>query len=381
MKKILLLSPFFYPEPISTGKYNTIIAKELSKEVESIDVLCAHPIYPKWKVDPTDKQLDGITAIRGGKWLKFPHNMLLRRAVLEVWFCLFVFFKIISSGKKYTHVVAIFPPSLFMLCVPLLSKKAKLIGIVHDLQGVYANQNAGFLKKTIYGAIRWVEKKAFNSCDKLIFLSEDMKKNSEKLYSLEHNKNIVRYPFVTINKFINNQKLIHIIPDGQQAIVYSGALGEKQAPNKLATFMSAFVDKNPDFKAFIFSQGHEFETLKGEFNDIEFFSLVDECDLPELLLRSTIQVLPQESGTSDGSLPSKLPNLLASQCRILCVTDPDSELVRILDSYSLSTVSHTWDVDTLIIKTEKLLETKKVYNDEALLAKFTKESLVNSIIN
>jgi hypothetical protein len=136
MKNILLLSPFFFPEPISTGKYNAVIAKELSKEVNSIDVLGAHPIYPKWKIEPTDKQLDGITAIRGGRWLKFPNNVLLRRAVLEIWFCLFVFFKIITSGKKYTHIVAIFPPSLFMLCVPFLSKKAKLIGIVHDLQGI-----------------------------------------------------------------------------------------------------------------------------------------------------------------------------------------------------------------------------------------------------
>jgi glycosyltransferase involved in cell wall biosynthesis len=338
-------------------------------------------LYPKWAVEKTDKQLKGTNAIRGGAFLKLPSNILLRRAALEIWYFSFILSKLLFHKRKYNYIVTIFPPSLFMLCVPFLSRKAKLIGIVHDLQGVYANKNEGLLKKTIYGAIKLVERRAFNSCDKLVFLSEDMKKNSEKLYSLEQYKNIVRYPFVTIDKFINNKKLTDIIPDGQKTIVYSGALGEKQAPKKLASFMSAFVKKNPNYKAYIFSQGHEFETLKGQFNDIQFFSLVSEFDLAELLLRSTVQVLPQESGTSGGSLPSKLPNLLASQCRILCITDPGSELVRILDSYSLSTVSHVWDIDTLIIKTEKLLKSIKSDSDVDLLTKFTKESLVNSIIN
>jgi colanic acid biosynthesis glycosyl transferase WcaI len=75
---MLFLSPFFFPEPISTGRYNTVIAKEFS-----IDVLCPHSIYPKWKVEPTNRQLDGINAIIGGD-LRFLGDVLLRRAVLEL---------------------------------------------------------------------------------------------------------------------------------------------------------------------------------------------------------------------------------------------------------------------------------------------------------
>jgi colanic acid biosynthesis glycosyl transferase WcaI len=382
MKKILLLSPFFYPEPISTGKYNTVVAKELSKEVDSIDVFCAHPIYPKWKVEPSDKQLDGITAIRGGRWLKFPNNVLLRRAVLEIWFCFFVFFKLITSNKKYTHIVAIFPPSLFMLLVPILTKKSKLVGIVHDLQGIYANRKAGKLKKTIFSIIKWVEKRSFKACDKLIFLSEDMMKLAEKEYNLDHSKNVVRYPFVTINEFKNKENLNSIIPNSQKSIVYSGALGEKQAPEKLVNFMEQFVAQNSDFKAYIFSQGPIFDSLKLKYTNITFNSLVDENDLSELLLRSSIQVLPQETGTSDGSLPSKLPNLLASGCRILCITDAGSELVRLLNDYSLAEVNHNWEVEDLILQTTKLVnKINSNDSDQTLLNKFTKSALVDSVIN
>jgi hypothetical protein len=54
--------------------------------------MCCHPVYPKWEVEPTDDQLGSILSIRGGSWLKFPSNMLLRRVILEMWYLQFVFF-------------------------------------------------------------------------------------------------------------------------------------------------------------------------------------------------------------------------------------------------------------------------------------------------
>lgn len=381
MKNILLLSPFFYPEPISTGKYNGIIAKELGVKADTIDVMCCHPIYPKWEVEQTEKQLDGVTAIRGGKWLKFSNNILIRRAILEIWFFLFVFRKLMFSKKQYTHIVPIFPPSLFMIIVPMLAKKAKIIGIVHDLQGIYAKQNAGFIKNLIFGAIKKIEAKAFASCEKLIFLSEDMKKSANKEYQLSDDKGVIHYPFVTIDNFNNEGCLAHIIPDGTTSLVYSGALGEKQAPELLIQFMTRATELNPNIKPYIFSQGPIFDKIKQENPKIEFHGLVDEKDLAELLLRSTIQILPQAIGTSDGSLPSKLPNLLASGCKIICITDEGSELVRLLNSYSQSTTSNSWNPDYLAGLVNDLLAVPNSDKcDEDLINMFRKESLVNTVL-
>ncbi|WP_292959259.1 hypothetical protein [Neptuniibacter sp. UBA6509] len=381
MNNILIISPFFFPEPISTGKYNTLVAKELSQGTGCIDVLCAHPIYPKWKIEPTSKQLVGVNAIRGGKYLKFPKNVLLRRAVLELWFCIFVFFRLLFSKKKYTHIVPIFPPSLFMILVPFFTKKAKITGIVHDLQGIYAKRNSGFLKKIIFSFIKTIEKKAFRNCDQLIFLSEDMMRVASSEYDLDPTKNSVNYPFVTIDEFSDVGKLNHIIPDNQVSIVYSGALGEKQAPNELAEFMESVVQANSNVKAYIFSQGPEFELLKNNYTNINFHPLVDEEDLSELLVRSTVQILPQAQGTSDGSLPSKLPNLLASGCKIFCITDPGSELVRILNSYSNAAVEHEWDNVKLSEGCLKLLSSDvKSEVDNELLSKFRIQTLVDKIL-
>jgi glycosyltransferase involved in cell wall biosynthesis len=290
--------------------------------------------------------------------------------------------ELLFGKKPYSHIVAIFPPSLFMLIVPIFARRAKLIGIVHDLQGVYAKKNAGAFKRIIFSCIKFVEKRAFKVCDKLIFLSEDMMKLAESEYGLNKQKNIVRYPFITMDNFENRGSLKAIIPDGQKAIVYSGALGEKQAPEKLAAFMEAFVNNNKDFKAYIFSQGPIFKKLNTSFSNIGFHSLVDECDLAELLLRSTIQVLPQETETSDGSLPSKLPNLLACGCKILCITDPGSELVRLLENYTRAKVSHSWQIEELVKSATQLAEFEvEVISDKVLLNKFTKSALVDSVID
>lgn len=381
MKRVLLISPFFYPEPISTGKYNTLLAKELSCSVDQIDVLCAHPIYPKWVVEPTSKQIKGITAIRGGRYLSFPGNVLLRRAILEIWFCFFVVYKLVFLRKKYSNIISVFPPSLFMVFVPFFSKKAKVSGIVHDLQGVYANRDQGLIKKIIFRLIKAVEKRAFSSCDHLIFLSEDMMRVASETYNLEPSNNCVNYPFVTVDVFTDKENLAHIIPKNTTSLVYSGALGEKQAPKQLACFMETVVQKNPSIKAYIFSQGPEFESLRLEHPGINFHPLVDEEDLPELLIRSSVQIVPQAEGTSDGSLPSKLPNLLASGCKIFCITDPGSELVRILESYSNASVQHKWNVDILSDSCLDLIHNNvSKQSDADLLDKFRIQTLVDKIL-
>ena len=66
-KNILILSPFFYPEPISTGKFNTDFATGLIKEGHKVTVLCFHPFYPAWKTKRSNELLKGVEIVRGGK--------------------------------------------------------------------------------------------------------------------------------------------------------------------------------------------------------------------------------------------------------------------------------------------------------------------------
>lgn len=383
MKKVLVLSPFFYPEPISTGKYNTSLVDELVKQGYEVDVWCSHPIYPSWSVSESNSQLDGVHIVRGGRLNKYPSNPLLRRAILELWFFLFLLKMFIFTSKKYDVVVPIFPPSFFALLLPLFkSKYSKIFGIVHDLQGVYADREAGAIKKTIFSLISFVEKRAFKVCDHLVYLSDGMRTTANELYRICPDKTSVSYPFVTIDEFVDCRNLSGLINDGEKSLVYSGALGEKQNGQGLIELFNSVLASDLTTVAHVFSMGPIFEVLKSEFQSsrLKFHDLVDEKDLPELLLRSKVQVVPQIQGSSNGSLPSKLPNLLASGTGVFCITDEGSELIDILKEYPQGVSVTDWDVtvntDLLVAMLNDVAD--KTVNQD-LLSKFTRSGLVSKI--
>jgi glycosyltransferase involved in cell wall biosynthesis len=195
-KNILFLSPFFYPEPISTGKFNSDIALALSKKGHQVTVLCFHPFYPDWKVKKSNEKLHQIKIIRGGVNMFFTKKTLIRRLLLEISYSWFVLKNIKKYQKNIDILIAVFPPSLYLFSIiPFLSKKLKIVGMVHDLQQLYASTKKGFLNRFVTFFINKVEKNCFNACDKLVFLSEEMKNEAEKMYGLNPNKCSVQYPF------------------------------------------------------------------------------------------------------------------------------------------------------------------------------------------
>ena len=344
MKKVMILSPFFYPELISTGKYNSDLAIQLSELSIDIEILCSHPLYPDWQVRRSDKKLNNIKIKRGGGWIKYPDNPIFRRLVLEVWFFFFVCTNV-ASLRRQDAIVAVLPPSSFLIGAPIFLGKTKIIGIVHDLQAVHLSSSVSRLKLFLLSVIKFVERSAFRVCDSLIYLSNEMKKEATEQYGLHDIESHIVYPFLTIKQFVKKGALAHLFCSNSFNIVYSGALGDKQAPQGLFEMAEAIIERSPKSKFIFFSRGPAFNKLKQKNNhdNIIFNDLVDENDLGELLLHSDIQLIPQAEGTSKGSLPSKLPNILASGTKIFSITDKGSELQMLLSQQKGCYISNSWD--------------------------------------
>ena len=176
---LLLLSPFFYPDAISTGKYNSVLVQALVDCGVTVTVVCSHPFYPAWRPVRSADRLESVAIHRGGAWLRYPRSMILRRMVLEAWFALHAGWTTWRLRDGCSTAVAVFPPTLFFLIViGLLPASAKKVGIVHDLQGVLGLSGGGWLKRALYRAVHAVEKRAFRSCDTLIVLSQSMAASS-----------------------------------------------------------------------------------------------------------------------------------------------------------------------------------------------------------
>jgi len=386
-QEILILSPFFYPEPISTGKYNGLVAEGLAARGAHVAAICSYPIYPDWVPQRDPSELPGVLALRGGAWIKYPQKPLLRRAVLEPWYLLHCAAQMLKVGRKADRVLAVFPPSLFMLVVPLLARQgAQIIGIVHDLQGVYAARKTGLAAKVLQGAISWVERRAFTACDHLVFLSETMRDVTVQTYGLDARRTSVHYPFVTIPDENPGAEAVldRYFTPGAKSIVYSGALGEKQAPDKLIELMLNVLERHPEWQARVFSQGPIFERLKATVSHerLAFHPLVEARLLPALLKRSDVQVVPQDAGTSDGSLPSKLPNIIAAGTRLLCITDPASELERIVSAYPAGVACTSWALSDTAAAFDQVSQRPRATRaqSDALLKQFTLDGLIDRLL-
>ncbi|MGB0879398.1 MAG: glycosyltransferase family 4 protein [Polaribacter sp.] len=384
-KNILITSPFFYPEPISTGKFNTDIVRELKDKGHKVTVLCFHPFYPNWKSKKSDHKIEGVEIIRGGKNIFYPKNTTLRRIVLEFSFAFFVVRKLKKYQKNQDIIIPVFPPSFaFYSILFFLDKKIKKIGMVHDLQEIYSSHKKGFLNKIVKKYIHKIEKKCFNACDTLIFLSNEMRVAAAALYQLESSKLEVQYPFITLSNTITNNLNGALKPE-KINIVYSGALGEKQNPKELYNFFDYATTQVENSVFHFFSQGKLFDQLKDKNRNqrIKFHDLVPKENLEELYTKSDVQVLPQKANTSKGSLPSKLPNLLASGCKILVITDKGSEIEKLFKNQNLNQVINSWEYDVILSGLKDVLSAENKSLQQKKVAKefFTIDKMIDKILN
>lgn len=383
-KKILFLSPHFFPEPISTGKFNTELALQLRDLGHQVTVLCYHPIYPGWRVKASYAQIEGIRIIRMGKYLKFTKKQFLIRAILEITYAFNCYFKINKLAKDFDMIIPVFPPSLaFYLLQSKLPKKIQKVGIVHDLQEIYSQSNKGYVYGLISSLINKIEKKCYQTCDKIIFLSTEMKEKAKNLYGLDSKKLLVQFPFITIKEKQTND-LEQLFSSDKIHVTYSGALGEKQNPWKLFDFFKESSKQIDNLEFHIFSEGDIFEKLrkKNTNNHIHFHPLVPKRNIWELYQKSDVQIVPQKEGTSIGSLPSKLPNLLVSNTKVFMITDPESELFHFFSKHQLSHVETHWDIQKLVSSLRELITKDIDFDHQRTIAHkfFTIDQMANKIL-
>lgn len=394
-KRVLFISPFFFPEEISTGKYNTHLVKALVDKGHYVRVITSYPLYPDWVPKMTDKTLKGIDILRGGAGVRYPKSQVFKRIVLELWFAWYVTKQVFQQRNNIDLLVAIFPPVFFMLFAHVLVPKRVIrIGIVHDLLGVMATSSKKRSRKIIAGLIRIVESIALKKCDRVVCLSESMRKVIVSNYGVSERKCSVHYPFIsTDNSTSETNQLSAVFDEDHLHIVYSGALGEKQKPAEISYFFQLLCESNKGLKCHFFSRGPLFDEIRGctslnNSDRVLFHDLVPEELLTELYDRSTVQIIPQAEGVSAGAFPSKLPNLIAHGVPVFAICDKNSELATIVDEMRYGRHVDAWDMPTLVeqmviflkeIKGIPHSDIRSQY-EQSLLGKFSVDNLVETIL-
>jgi len=377
-QKIILVSPFFYPELISTGKANQFLAEAFVADGHGVTVVCSHPLYPAWIPVASEAGLSGMNIQRGGAQVRYPKAMPLRRMVLEAWFAVYACWRVWHLRKQADIVISVLPPSLFALLLDcLLPRRTRRVAVVHDLQGVLAAQETSAPRRAIIRLIHAVESRAFRAQDLCIFFSGDMARIAQKAYGLEPRRVAVQYPFITFAATETHpvesdiaqdgnagRRLTAILPPNDLHVVYSGALGYKQNSQQLVTLMHVAAKRFPEVGFHVFSGGPFFDELCMKYKRepgprVQFHPLVAQQDLGELYARSAIQIIPQAEGTEAAALPSKLPNLLAAGVHLLAICTEDSEVGRLVQQAGTGSLVERWDEDLFMQRLQEALEIVK----------------------
>ncbi|MCG6871825.1 MAG: glycosyltransferase family 4 protein [Gammaproteobacteria bacterium] len=332
-ERILLVSPFFDPEPISTGRYNTYLARGLRERGHQVEVVCSHPFYPAWRPRPGADEVDGIPLHRGGGAVRYPNNGVLRRATLEYWFARHAGRSLRNIQHRFDRMVCVIPPSLFLATAPGRQLGMRIVGIVHDLQGIHAGKTQGRAGRLVAGLADRLDARALRRCDRVICLSHSMADYATRRLHL--NDVVVRYPFVTLAEGAEDALDSLFLP-GQRHVVYAGALGAKQDPEFLLQVFRELTRSHADVDCHFFSEGPSFERIRALLATgkgaprIFTHPLVEDADTWALYRRPDVHLVPQGPGLGAGSLPSKLPNLLHAGTPVLAICDADCELATVV---------------------------------------------------
>lgn len=255
MKRILLVTQYFYPENFKSND----IAFELAKRGYQVDALVGIPNYPEGKyfkgyglfskrhevIDCSDGERKGKVNVyrcfqtpRGKGGWRLPINYFTY--VISGCIDVLLYF---AWKKKYDCIIGHEPSPIFQAYPALLLRKLRKVPFYYWIMDLWPDSmisGGGINNKKI---IRWVDnlvKGIYNHCDKILITSKPFRKAINE--KGDYDKKIVYFPNWSMD-MMSNKKNVHIpqMPEGFK-IMIAGNLGSAQCLDKVAEVMMELRD-------------------------------------------------------------------------------------------------------------------------------------------
>jgi len=233
MKKILLISPHFYPNDFKCND----VAFELVRQGHDVTVLCDIPNYPKGKFFPgygyfrrRREVINGVKVIRtaviprgkgGGVMLALNY---LSYAFTACCRALFMGFR--KWDVVLVHQLSPVTVGLPAVIIKKMRKKTKLLFWVLDLWPESLQVAGGINNKYVLGAFEWVAKLCYRNSDKILISSNGFRQSiCEKGDFWEK---IVYFPnWAEDSLTAASDYVLPELPDGFK-LMFAGNIGEAQ---------------------------------------------------------------------------------------------------------------------------------------------------------
>lgn len=349
--KITLLSLNYSPELTGIGKYNGEMAPWFAAAGDSVDVVCAPPYYPEWKVHAGYSGLSYRTSVENGvRVTRCPlyvpaQPSTIKRLSHLASFAFTSGLALLAKVFKRPDVVFVVEPTLFTVPVSLLFCKlvgAKSVLHIQDYEvdamfGLGMAGKAGFLASAAYKVERWLMRR-FDAVSTISFSM--MTKAEQKGVDPQR---LVFFPNWSDTSFVHpsvdgsDLRKLWGVTESQKIVLYAGNIGAKQGLELVMEAASLYISR-PEVKFFMVGSGAYVDELKRmvvdrNLTNVEFKPLQAWEDVPAMLAMADVHLVVQRKGAADAVLPSKLTNILSVGGNAVITAEADTELGRLVDEY------------------------------------------------
>lgn len=329
---VLVVSQFYWPEPIGTPAYVTDLAKWLATRGEKVTVLTGRPYYPEFRLTEgyeagqRDREtVDGVSIFRlptivpakgrAPSRILSEANFLLRAAIG------------LGTGKpgRGRTVISFSPSVLAVLAGALATRRGgRHLAVVHDIQSGLAAGLGMVRAPILLRLMRAVESFALNRADRIVVLSEKMK---DVLRSQG-----VRRPIDVVPLWVDPGIHPLAFRTGAPAMVlYSGNLGRKQGLDQVFALAEILLAERPGAIVTVRGAGSAATECRAQaeqrrLTNVRFEPLVPLDRLNEGLAEGDVHLVPQNPDAADFAVPSKVYNIMAAGRPFVATALPGSTL-------------------------------------------------------
>ncbi len=328
MKRTLIISPVFPPEPVVSAKLSLDIANSIS-EKGSVAVITQKSSRPfGFKFDAAELKFS-FNVIRSNT-ITSPRSALIGRFRESYAFGKYCY-RYISENHSDIKVIY---ANTWPLCAQWYAVKAAKkydIPIVIHVQDIYPESITNrilLLGGLIRILLKPIDSFVLRNASKVIAISESMRAYLVSTRSLDPQRVVVVRNWQEEDAFVKQEE-VQSTADGKEpfTFMYLGNIGPVAGVELL---IHAFAEaKLPDCRLVIAGSGTMKEGLKALAGDkqgvnIEFWNVPDG-KVPETQGKADVLLLPVKKGAAMSSIPSKLPAYMFSQKPILASVDKKSD--------------------------------------------------------
>lgn len=350
---MLRVPPYCFPEKMPTQHIERDLFEAYSKIGIEVEAYVPTPTrgltdeqYQKYKSITEEKVYDGLLKVHRFSMFRESGN-----AVLKGIRYLLVNLKQYRICKNLDGVSVISsgstPPTQGILCGIIKKRLSKRYGhkvpFVYSLQDIFPDSlvTTGMTKK---GSIIWkigrkIENYTYENADKIIVISQSMKRNIIE-------KGVPEEKIEVISNWINTDTVRRIakennrlfeefaIPKDKFIVLYAGNFGSAQGADVVLK-AAELLKNNCNIQFVIFGGGAEFEKAKATVKEKELSNVIINGLLPqdrisEVYSLGDVALITCKKGVGTSGMPSKTWSIMACNTPIIASFDTDSELAEII---------------------------------------------------